>query len=131
MHTITPSQLPTASSLLDNDVFIVQQGTLVGKTNYSTMRQAIVLAVQAYVNQELTTEYANVISSISSLTNALAQKANSTHTHSKADVGLSLVENIAPLDMPVSNAMQALLDLKMDAANFTATALAISGTRDW
>lgn len=39
------------------------------------------------------------------------------HTHPKADVGLSLVQNVAPADMPVSSAMAAELALKASAAH--------------
>jgi hypothetical protein len=131
MPTITPSQLPAGGTLANDDIFIVQQGTIVAKVTYASIRQAMLSTLQSYVDQELATEYNGVVQDIASLQNEVSVKAHVDHTHTKDQVGLSLVENIAPLNMPISTAMQDALDLKMDIGDFTAAGLAIAGTRDW
>ena len=131
MPTITPSQLPASNPLDSADIFIVQQGTVVAKTSYSSLRQNILTVLQAYVAQELASEYTDVTQAIAELNTLLSQKASINHTHTKADVGLSLVENISPMNMPISTAMQNALDLKMSAGDFTATELVVTGTIEW
>lgn len=54
--------------------------------------------------------------STAQLTTALATKADTSHSHTKADVGLSNVDNTSDANKPVSTAQAAAIALKADSS---------------
>lgn len=51
---------------------------------------------------------------LSELTSAVSLKASTIHAHTKASLGLGLVENLSPANLPISTAQQTALDTKLD-----------------
>ena len=105
MSTILPINLPNATSLSATDLFIVQQGTLVLKLHYSTLQAALVTTTHAYVDNVIGSVYGSVLNQITALQTSLNSKAAADHIHTKAEIGLGEVENLAPLDLPLSTAL--------------------------
>lgn len=115
MPNITPSQLPLLGGpITDNAIFIVQQGGIVAKVPFSALHAIVKTALESYIDSQFQSTYSDVQSSISALVSQLGQKADTVHTHGPSGVGLGNVENIAPLDMPISIALQEALDDKVN-----------------
>ena len=60
--------------------------------------------------------------SLSQLTTALSLKADTSHSHTKTDVGLGSVDNTSDADKPVSTATQTALNAKANLSSNTYTA---------
>ena len=132
MANKTPSQLDTLSqhgeTLSDQSIFIVQQGAVVGKVTFGELVDTIMPVLETFVTDTIANDYIAVQASIDSLTTSIANKAASNHTHTKADIGLSNVANTAPLDLPISTAVQDALDLKANLDAVVGETLLVAGT---
>ena len=129
MALITPDQLPVASALQSTDIFIVQQGSVVAQVNFPTLLSAIWTTITSYLNARLASEYADVTADLSALSTLVNSKAAGNHTHTKASIGLGDVQNIAPLDMPVSTALQIALATKLPAGG-SAVSIAVGNVNN-
>jgi hypothetical protein len=112
---VTPSQLPVLpGAITDDAILIVQHGGVVAQTTVLSLYNTVKTTLEAYVDQQLQAEYSHVIASITELTELANTKAPMAHNHTAADLGLDKVQNISPLDMPISTATQTALDNKVD-----------------
>lgn len=116
MPNITIDQLPNANVCDPADLYIVQQGVTVYKITFSSLLDWLTILANNHIDQRIALEANNILNAYNNVSIALTNKANANHTHTPADVGLGNVENIAPEDLPLSNALIAELAKK---ANIT------------
>lgn len=93
-------------------------------TGLSTATNAVITATDTVLGA-LGKLQKQVTDNLTTLTNHTGSSSN-PHSVTKAQVGLSNVDNTADADKPVSTATQAALNLKLNAANGTASGLTLN-----
>lgn len=112
MHIHPPSMLPTIASI-EEGILIVQKS---GTSTYITITDLVDLITASVVaDTYLINAIETTLSSPTTLIEALLEaKADTGHLHDPGQVGLGNVEDIAPADLPISDAAIAALDTKAD-----------------
>lgn len=133
MAAITPSQLIeefTNQALTGLANLIVVQADGSKSISYAALQAQLSSSIQ---NSTVVSDVlANMwISPLEDIENTLLGKADVTHTHTPANVGLSNVHNIAKENMPVSNPQMAALSTKADATATTVPFIALTQPKEW
>jgi len=139
MPQLKPSELITAAdagvTLDDTAIVVVDQSDFVFNTSLGELIDLLDSYILTDINTLVDSSAATLQTNIDALVAQLASKADDPHTHTKDQVGLSNVENLSPADMPISDATQSALDLKLNIADYvvptTALSLLIADTADW
>lgn len=82
--------------------------------NTSDLLKPVSTATQVLLDQKAGISHTHAVANIVGLKAALDQKSPVIHTHTPSQVGLGLVKNISPEDMPISRATANALDQKAD-----------------
>ena len=117
MANILPGELLnsfTALTLTDVAQLVIEHIGKGRKLTVAELRAAVLASVTANVATIETTVDTEWRDPLTLLTQQSLELADAGHTHTKADIGLSNVANLAPLDLPVSTAVQDALDFKLD-----------------
>lgn len=132
MAILTPDQLPNTTTVADADVFIMQQNNVVGKVNFAVLREVLLAAAKHYIDLEVTFAHDEVATVLTSVNIQLSNKSPMVHTHAPSQVGLGNVANLAPADLPLSDALiNALLGKADTIGGGVGTHLEVTGTPAW